>query len=393
MAGQKQHERSEQREEPVELQLARERDNVRLNNAVHEATLEAATDGILVVDRNLEISSLNRRFIELWRIPEDIAARRDRAELLSFVTKQLRDPTGYAARIAYLYEHLTESAVDLVHCADGRVFERTSAPVLIDGHIPYGRVWFFRDISQNWEREQHMLAAIAEAEEAARTKSDFLANMSHELRTPLNAILGFSRVLERVAAPLLAERHRNYLGYINQSGEHMLQLVNNLLDLRGLEERELNLDSIDLCSVAREATEIVQALADQKQLRLALHIPPDLALVRGEHHAIMQILINLLSNAIKFTPEGGVITVSARAIGAKVKLSVRDSGVGISKADQHRLFTYFEQLGAKHQHNMKGSGIGLALTRALVLKQGGSIHVSSAPGEGSTFEVAFEVAQ
>jgi signal transduction histidine kinase len=376
----------------MELQLARERYERQWSDAVHVATLEAAAQGILVVDRDLEIASINRRFIQLWRIPEDIAARRDRNEILSFVSKQVLDPTGYAARIAYLYEHPTERSVDVVHCADGRVFERTSAPVLVDGRISYGRVWFFRDISQDWEREQRLLAVVAEAEEAARAKNDFLANMSHELRTPLNAILGFSRVLERTAAPQLQERHRNYLEYITQSGEHMLQLVNDLLDLRVLEERELALESVDLCSVAREATEIVNALADEKKLRLEMCVPEDLPSVRGYRRAIMQILINLLSNAIKFTPEGGEVTVSAKATGRRIKLAVQDSGVGISKVDQRRLFTYFEQLGAKHQHNMKGSGIGLALTKALVIKQGGTIHVRSTPGEGSTFEIAFEVA-
>jgi signal transduction histidine kinase len=384
---------SEHGKEPVELQLARERDKLRLNDAVHEATLEAAAQGILVVDRNLEIASLNRRFIQLWRIPEDMAARRDRDELLSFISKQVFDPVSYAARIAYLYEHLTERSVDVVHCTDGRVFERTSAPVLVDGHVPFGRVWFFRDISQDWEREQRLLAVVAEAEEAARAKSEFLANMSHELRTPLNAILGFSRVLQRTAAPQLQERHQNYLEYIAQSGEHMLQLVNDLLDLRVLEEHELELVPVDLCSVAREATDIVNALADEKKLRLAMCVSEDLARVRGHRRAIMQILINLLSNAIKFTPEGGAVTVSAKATGNEIKLSVQDTGVGISKVDQRRLFTYFEQLGAKHQHNMKGSGLGLALTKALVLKQRGTIRVHSAPGEGSTFEVAFEVAQ
>ena len=383
---------SEKRADPVELQLARERDKLRLNDAVHEATLEAAMQGILVVDRNLEIASLNRRFIQLWRIPEDIAARRDRLELLSFVARQALDPAGYAARVAYLYEHVTERSVDLVHCADGRVFERTSAPVLVDGHVPYGRVWFFRDISQEWEREQRLLAVVAEAEEAARAKNDFLANMSHELRTPLNAILGFSRVLKRTAAPQLQARHQDYLEYIGQSGEHMLQLVNDLLDLRVLEERALDLEPVELCEVAREATDIVNALVDQKNLRLAMCVPTDLPRVHGARRAIMQILINLLSNAIKFTPEGGEITVSAKSVGRRVKLMVQDSGVGIEKADQRRLFTYFEQLGAKHQHNMKGSGIGLALTKALVLKQRGTIQVRSTPGQGSTFEVAFEVA-
>lgn len=383
----------DRRRESAEQQLARERDKLRHVVAVYDATLEAAIDGVLVVDRNLEISGFNRRFAELWRLPDEVAARRDRDEILSHILLQVRDPKAYFAQVGHLYENIHETAIDVVHRIDGRVFERRSAPVLLDGHVPYGRVWFFRDISPDWEREQKLLAAIDAAEEAARAKADFLANMSHELRTPLNGVLGFSRVLESAAAPLLPERYRRYLEYITQSGEHMLQLVNDLLDLRVLEEREIELGPVDLAQVAREATDIVNALADQKKLRLAMMVPADLPAIRGDRRALVQILINLLSNAIKFTPEGGEVAVSAMAVVNRVRLAVQDSGCGIAKADQRRLFTYFEQLGAKHQLNMKGSGIGLALTKALVLKQNATINVRSEPGQGSTFEVMFEVAR
>jgi signal transduction histidine kinase len=360
--------------------------------AVYEATLEASMEGILAVDQQLRIRGCNRRFAEMWKIPEELYVSRDRDQMMQRILSQVQNPEAYAARIDYLYRNITQISTDMVYCKDGRVFERKSAPILVDGYIPYGRVWFFRDVSKDYEREQKLLAAMEAAEEACRAKSDFLANMSHELRTPLNAILGFSRVLERVAAPILPERYQRYLEYISQSGEHMLQLVNDLLDLRVLEERALALGPVDMRTVAREATDIVNALADEKKLALTVSIPDDLPLVQGQRRAMMQVLINLLSNAIKFTPEGGTVTVSAKAVGQRVKLAVKDSGVGIPKADQRRLFTYFEQLGAKHQHDMKGSGIGLALTKALVLKQGGTIHVHSVVGQGSTFEIALEVA-
>jgi signal transduction histidine kinase len=360
--------------------------------AVHEATLEAAMEGILVVDQQLQIVGINRRFAEMWRIPEHLYVSRHRDEMMARILSQVQNPEAYAARIQYLYRNITQTSTDMVYCKDGRVLERKSAPILMDGHIPYGRVWFFRDVSKDWEREQKLLAAMEAAEEASRAKSDFLANMSHELRTPLNAILGFSRVLERVAAPILPERYQRYIEYITQSGEHMLQLVNDLLDLRVLEQRELTLGPIDVQTVTREAADIVNALAEEKKLTLTVSIPSDLPLVHGERRALVQVLINLLSNAIKFTPEGGKVTLSARRAERWVRVAVQDSGVGIAKADQRRLFTYFEQLGAKHQHNMKGSGIGLALTKALVLKQGGTIEVHSVIGQGSTFEIAFEVA-
>jgi len=223
------------------------------------------------------------------------------------------------------------------------------------------------------------------------SKTDFLANMSHELRTPLNAILGFGRVLER-SAELLPERQQRYVTYIVESGEHMLQLVNDLLDLRISDERALQLEPVDLLPVVHEVTEALAEIAQQKGIRLSSSVLAPLPLVLGERRSVLQVLINLLSNAIKFTPTGGEITVSATERDATVVLAVQDSGVGIAPHEQPQLFTYFEQVGAKHGLGMKGSGIGLALTRSLMLKQGGSIAVHSVAGQGSTFEAAFQVA-
>jgi signal transduction histidine kinase len=374
-------------------ELAAERDKLRRNLAMFEATLQASPNGILVVDHSRHLVSFNNRFVEMWRIPPELAASKDSAAIFQTILGQVEDPEGVVRRVRYLYDNPDMSSTDIVRCVDGRVYERKSSPVTAEGLGNCGRVAFFRDISDDWQREQKLLAAAEEAEEASRAKSDFLANMSHELRTPLNAILGFSRVLERAAAPLLPARYRQYIEFITQSGEHMLQLVNDLLDLRVLEERELALGPIDLDIVAREAVHVIEALAVQKGLRVTVEIPSDIAPVRGDRRAIMQVLINLLSNAIKFTSEGGEIVVSAVAEHSMVRLAVRDTGVGIGRADQQRLFTYFEQLGAKHQHNMQGSGIGLALTKKLVLKQGGEIRVRSTLGVGSTFEVSFEAAQ
>jgi len=374
-------------------ELAAERNKLRRNLAMFEATMQASPDGILVVDQNRRVIGCNNRFGEMWKLPADMVARRDRDEIMEIMLAQVEDPEGFTQRIQELYENPELVTTDVVRCVDGRAYERRSAPVVADGIGVCGRVAFFRDISNDWAREQKLLAAAEEAAEAARAKSEFLANMSHELRTPLNAILGFSRVLERAGAPFLPAQYRQYIEYITQSGEHMLQLVNDLLVLRVLEVRELPLGPVDLDIVAREAVDVIEALAAQKGLRVTVSIPADLAPVRGDRRAIMQVLINLLSNAIKFTPEGGQIMVSASAERSKVRLAVSDTGVGIARADQQRLFTYFEQLGAKHQHNMQGSGIGLALTKKLVLKQGGEIRVRSALGEGSTFEVSFEAAQ
>jgi two-component system cell cycle sensor histidine kinase PleC len=224
------------------------------------------------------------------------------------------------------------------------------------------------------------------AEQASRAKSEFLRNMSHEMRTPLNAILGFARVLERENRTATCTEHREFLQNIVQASEHMLALVNDLLDLRSLEEIRPQATPIALPPIIQETIGLVRSLVDEKSLVMTIDIAADLPLVVAERRAVVQILMNLISNAAKFTPAGGNVALSARSVASRVHVSVQDTGIGIAPEDQRKLFTYFEQVGGKHAHNMKGSGVGLALTRALVERQGGEITVHSKLGSGSTFD-------
>ncbi len=228
------------------------------------------------------------------------------------------------------------------------------------------------------------------AERASRAKSDFLANMSHELRTPLNAILGFARYLERQCTQG-GESHE-LLVHIRTAGEHMRQLVDDLLDLRRAETRRLSLAPVALAPLIREGVALVRPLIEEKHLALTLTLPAGLPPVLGARRALVQVVLNLVSNAAKFTPDGGQITIAAAASADWVDLDVRDTGIGIAPEDQARLFTYYEQVGGKHAHHMQGSGVGLALTRALVEQQCGTITVASEVGRGTCFNVRLRVA-
>jgi PAS domain S-box-containing protein len=227
--------------------------------------------------------------------------------------------------------------------------------------------------------------------EASRQKSEFLANMSHELRTPLNAILGFGELLHDGVVPHGSPQHREFLGDILKSGRHLLQLINDVLDLAKVEAGKLDFrpEPIELEAIAREVMGIVRMVAVSKNIRIDVSIDPELRQgIFLDPARLKQVLYNYVSNALKFTPPRGAVAVRARPQGEEMfLLEVEDSGPGIAPADLDRLFVEFQQLegGAAKEHS--GTGLGLALTRRLAEAQGGSAGVRSTLGKGSVFHV------
>ena len=225
-------------------------------------------------------------------------------------------------------------------------------------------------------------------QEANRLKSQFLANMSHELRTPLTAIIGFADLLQMGAIPPGAPQHQTFLGHIGSSGRHLLRLINDVLDLSKVESGKFEFfpEALDLSVLMPEVLNILQNDIHSKKLQLVTDIDPSLGPLMLDAQRLKQVLYNYLSNAIKFTPQGGQVTVRALAWGAHhLRLEVEDTGVGIAAADLPRLFTAYQQLDAGSTKVYEGSGLGLALTRRLVMAQGGSVGVSSTLGAGSVF--------
>src|SRR5438034_3100693 len=210
--------------------------------------------------------------------------------------------------------------------------------------------------------------------------------MSHELRTPLNAIIGFSEVLAEGMFGEINEKQTEYLQDIYSSGQHLLSLINDILDLSKIEagRMELELSDFHLPSAIENALILVRERASRRGIRLVHTIDERLGMIGGDERKVKQVLLNLLSNALKFTPEGGRVDVGARLDDHVAEVSVTDTGIGISPADQDAVFEEFRQVGTAHK-KAEGTGPGLALSRKFIELHGGRIWVKSELGTGSTF--------
>jgi cell cycle sensor histidine kinase DivJ len=245
-----------------------------------------------------------------------------------------------------------------------------------------------REISRAKEQEQALVEARDEALAASRAKSRFLANMSHELRTPLNAIIGFSEITMREMFGPVGPRYQEYARLIHESGAHLLDLINSVLDMSKIEagKFELSEELFDLEDAAQSAVRFLNIPAERAGVALKLDIAPHSRLIFADRRAITQILVNLLSNGVKYTPPGGEVVVSARArLG--IEIQVRDTGTGISKADLERLGRPFEQVENSEVRAKEGTGLGLALVKSLAQMHGGEAILDSALGEGTTVTV------
>jgi PAS domain S-box-containing protein len=252
-----------------------------------------------------------------------------------------------------------------------------------------------RDITDRKRLEEQLRRKNEELEgqnlrvqEANRLKSEFLANMSHELRTPLNSIIGFTELMHDGKVGPLNANQKEYMGDILTSSGHLLQLINDVLDLSKVEsgKMEFRPEVLDLSRTISEVRDILRTLSGSKRISIAMEISPDLGQVELDPAKLKQVLYNYLSNALKFTPEGGHVTVRTLAEGPdRLRLEVEDTGIGIRSEDIGRLFVEFQQLDASSAKKYPGTGLGLSLTKRMIEAQGGEVGVRSTPGQGSTF--------
>lgn len=283
---------------------------------------------------------------------------------------------------SYLHELLATRS-------DGQTLpvELSLSPLLLKSGTVYNIV--IRDIAERKEHEQVLKQARETAEQANRLKSEFLANMSHELRTPLNAIIGFTEILkDQMVGELNPEQH-DYICEVFDSSRHLLSLINDILDLSKVEAGRMSLDleDVEISPLLENSLIIIKEKAHANGVKLELELAEDLGTVKLDERKFKQIIYNMLSNAVKFTQDGGRVGLVAQCQGDWLEVTVWDTGIGISAADQARLFQPFVQADGTTARNFEGTGLGLSLIRAFAQLHGGDVSLESSPGNGSRFTV------
>ncbi len=370
--------------------------------------LEAAPDAILEVDpegrivlANTEAERLFQRGRgELHGLPvEELLPERFRgghfAHRTHYVNHPVRRPMGAGLDLYAVRKDGTEFAVDinLSPLPDGTEKGHVMC-VLRDVSQRRGAEERIRILNQRLERRSSELAAAnqelslrnQEVERANRLKSEFLASMSHELRTPLNTILGFSELLSEQTAGVLNEKQKRFLTHIQRDASHLLELINDVLDLSKIEagRLELHLEKFPMAVAVAEVLTSVRPLAATKGIGLDSDLDTQLTL-EADRLRFKEILFNLLSNAIKFTPSGGRVWIESSVVDGSICIVVGDTGIGIAAEDQEPIFESFRQVSATTKGVREGTGLGLAITRRLVEHHGGRIWVESELGKGSRF--------
>lgn len=355
------------------------RESLRKTVSLLNATIESTADGILVVNREGKIVSSNKKFVELWGIPEAIMSTRDDSKALAYVLNQLKDPDCFISVVRGLYDKPEIESFDVLEFKDGRVFERLSKPQIIDHEI-VGRVWSFRDITQRRKAE------IA-AEVANKAKAQFLANISHEIRTPLSAIMGFSDLLLDLGQK--EEERQLWVERIKNNGAILMEIVNEILNLSKVEfgKTEIRPSEVNLERLIEDISLVFKPMAKDKGIALEFKTQEPLPkIINTDQTRLHQILFNIIGNAIKFTEKGSVsVEVKCPSV-TRIQFIVKDTGIGIPKDKMQVLFRPFEQVDSSFSRKFGGAGLGLALAKRLANILGGDISLmKSELGQGSTF--------
>jgi PAS domain S-box-containing protein len=343
--------------------------------------IEQSLDGIVVLDQNGKVYEVNQKF----------------ADMLGYSREEILQLHVWDWDAKWTLEELIEIVKNVDESGNHfETYHRLKDGTTINVEISSNGALFgeqklifcvCRDFTERKLAEDMLLNAKLAAEDASRSKGEFLATMSHELRTPLNSIIGFSDMMLSGNVGDLNEKQAKYINHISTGGKHLLELINDILDLSKIEagKMEIQYESFSVSDVIEEVTMLIAPLALKKNIDLNIQVEPQLGSINADKIKFKQILYNLASNAIKFTPEKGYVGITANLVENMLEISVTDNGIGISTKDLCRLFQPFQQLNSYMTREHEGTGLGLILVKKYVEMHGGSVWVESEVGKGSTF--------
>lgn len=355
------------------------------------AIVDTATDGVVVIDNDGNVRSTNRPAEALFGFDAQDVTGKPFTALFA-----IESQGAVRAHLESLSDNGVASVLNDGLEVIGREAQGRFIPLFMTiGRLPHssGFCAVLRDVTQ-WKRAaEELTQARAEAERASSQKTEFLARVSHEVRTPLNAIIGFSELmLDEKFGPIGNDRYRDYLQDINRSGNHVLDLVNDLLDISKIEagEQEMHYEAVSLNDVLGETVAMMQPQANRERVIIRSSFASNLPDVVADPRSVRQIALNLLSNAVRYTPAGGQVIIStAYSSDGSVLIRVRDTGIGMSPAEVEEALKPFKQINSLKRKRGDGTGLGLPLTRAMVEANRAAFAINSVPGEGTLVEVSF----
>lgn len=388
------HERDAEQITKLEASIAEHKQTeelLRVSEMRNRALLEGSPVCNKIIDLDSRLVYMSQAGIEMLKIP-DIQAHYGTIYTPEFYDESMREPLTQHLERAKAGETSSVECPLLSSEGDEVWLHTTFVPVRNDDAKVEYVIATSVDITERKRAEEQTIAARIEAEAANQSKSEFLANMSHDLRTPLNAIIGFTEMMEsKTFGPLGDPHYEEYAKDIRNSGNLLVSLINDILDLSKIEagKYELSDDVVDIPSVIENSVKMLSTISASGTLNLESKIDPDLAKLRGDERSIIQIFNNLLSNAVKFSPRDGEVTITANAENGAIVVSVIDTGIGMSQEDIGRVIKPFQQAETNISKSQVGTGLGLHLCHNLMQLHGGEISLQSVVGEGTTATVKF----
>lgn len=377
--------------EEIDDDLVDENERLKLKISDLASILETATDGVVIIDRESKIQSLNASASALFDYNSDDATGKPFAML--FAAESQNSVLDYVNAMSGpgVSSLLNDGREIIGRVSTGGTMPLSMTMGRLSGSDGYCAV--LRDISHAKHTEEELQSAKSQAESASSHKTDFLARVSHEIRTPLNAIIGFSDLIAQERfGPVGHPRYNEYAHDISKSGRHVLDIVNDLLDISKIEagQQDLDFQAVSLNDEITESLSLMQQIANENRVIVRSSLPANVPSVVADKRSIKQILLNILSNSIRFTPAGGQIVVSSSLeASGNVLLRIRDNGVGMNRSELERAMQPFGQVGHETRQRGDGTGLGLPLTRAMTEANRANFDIVSAPGEGTLVTINF----